>query len=67
MIEKEMSGEDGHSIKLSEDDIKELVLLTKGYSGADLKGLCSEASMIPLRSIEDITNIDIGNIRPLDL
>ena len=48
-------------------DIKELVEITKGYSGADLNALCAEAAMIPLRDIEDITNIDINNIRPLQL
>jgi SpoVK/Ycf46/Vps4 family AAA+-type ATPase len=41
--------------------------LTKGYSGADLKALSAEAAMIPLRSIEDIENVDISNIRPLTL
>ena len=41
--------------------------MTKGYSGADLKALSAEAAMIPLRSIEDIANVDINNIRPLDI
>jgi SpoVK/Ycf46/Vps4 family AAA+-type ATPase len=41
--------------------------MTKGYSGADLKALSAEAAMVPLRSIEDIENVDISNIRPLTL
>jgi SpoVK/Ycf46/Vps4 family AAA+-type ATPase len=41
--------------------------MTKGYSGADLKGLSAEAAMIPLRSIADIANVDINNIRPTEL
>lgn len=45
--------------------IDQLVSLTQGYSGADLKALSAEAAMIPLRSIEDIENVDINNIRPL--
>lgn len=45
----------------------ELVLLTKGYSGADLKNLSQEAAMMPLRSITDITNIDAAAIRPTEL
>ena len=67
MIEKESGGEVSHQINLSEKDIVELVSLTQGYSGADLNALCAEAAMIPLRSIEDIQNIDIDNIRPLVL
>ena len=52
---------------LDERSIEELVELTKGYSGADLKALCQEAAMMPLRSITDIVNIDAANIRPTNL
>jgi SpoVK/Ycf46/Vps4 family AAA+-type ATPase len=41
------------------------VELTRGYSGADLKSLSAEAAMIPLRSIENIVDVDVSNIRPL--
>ena len=47
--------------------IDELVKMTKGYSGADLKALSAEAAMIPLRSIEDIENVVAANIRPLTI
>jgi len=43
------------------------VKITRGYSGADLKNLSVEAAMIPLRSITDIANVDINNIRPTNL
>jgi len=43
------------------------VTLTKGYSGSDLKQLSAEAAMVPLRSITDIANVDVDNIRPLEL
>jgi ATP-dependent 26S proteasome regulatory subunit len=36
---------------LSISDIEELVRVTRGFSGADLKNLSVEAAMIPLRSI----------------
>lgn len=62
-----MKEECANTINLSDKDIKELVEITKGYSGADLKGLFTEAAMIPLRSIEDIVNLDLENIRPLVL
>ena len=41
--------------------------MTKGYSGSDLKQLSSEAAMIPLREITDITNIDANSIRSTGL
>jgi SpoVK/Ycf46/Vps4 family AAA+-type ATPase len=65
LIDKELKG-NKHMI-LSQKDIDELVKMTKGYSGADLKNLSVEAAMIPLRSITDIANVDINNIRPTNL
>jgi SpoVK/Ycf46/Vps4 family AAA+-type ATPase len=41
--------------------------MTKGYSGADLKALSTEAAMMPLREITDVQNCDVSNIRPLKL
>ena len=67
---KEVEGEGGHAaqhVDLDEKSIDELVAMTKGYSGSDLKGLCTEAAMIPLRQITDITNIDAANIRATEL
>ena len=52
---------------LDKASIDELVAMTKGYSGSDLKGLVTEAAMIPLRQITDIANIDAANIRPTGL
>lgn len=54
-------------IELSEEDIEKIVTLTKGYSGADLESLCTEASLIPLRQIEDIANISMDSIRGIRL
>lgn len=54
-------------LNLDDASVEELIKLTKGYSGADLKVLSAEAAMIPLRSIMDITNVDINNIRPTEL
>lgn len=54
----------GNVIALNQTDIDQLVQLTKGYSGADMKNLCAEASMMPIRScMEDISKVQIENIR----
>lgn len=67
MIEHERTQGSEHHIDLDNASVEELVSLTKGYSGADLKSLVSEAAMIPLRQIEDIANVDAAEIRPLNL
>lgn len=72
MIEHEIKSSEeqglgGPHLNLNEAEIDELVSITKGYSGADLKALSAEAAMIPLRSIEDIENVDASNIRPLTI
>ena len=52
---------------LSKGDIQELVLATRGYSGADLKSLCAEAAMYPIRHCTDILNIRLEDIRALGM
>lgn len=37
---------------LSENNMNEIAELTDGFSGADMKSLCSEASLGPIRSID---------------
>lgn len=37
---------------LTREDIDEIAKLTDGYSGADMKNLCQEASLGPIRSID---------------
>ena len=41
---------------LTDEQVYEIAKLTDGYSGADMKNLCQEASLGPIRSI-DFTQI----------
>ena len=67
MIEKEFKSNEemASMIDLSEEDVAKLVTITKGFSGADLKALSTEAAMMPLREITDVQNCDVDTIRPL--
>mmetsp|Transcript_18968 Transcript_18968/g.16356 ORF Transcript_18968/g.16356 Transcript_18968/m.16356 type:complete len:85 (-) Transcript_18968:51-305(-) len=52
---------------MSEEDITEIVAKTKGYSGADMRNLCAEASLIPIRTITDITAVSTDSLRATDV
>lgn len=49
---------------LSEDDLEKVALLSNGYSGADMKSLCQEASLGPIRSmsVHMINNIQADQV-----
>ena len=69
MIAKEFKAEENaaNMLVMSEEDILKLIEMTKGYSGADLKSLSTEAAMIPLREITDVQNCDMNAIRPVTI
>lgn len=48
MIKKLVESE---SNDLSDDDLENISHLSDGYSGADIKSLCQEASLGPIRSM----------------
>ncbi|CRL04887.1 CLUMA_CG017938, isoform A [Clunio marinus] len=54
---------------LSDYDINEITNSTEGYSGADIKELCSEASMQPIRELSQtqILDITISKIRAMNI
>jgi SpoVK/Ycf46/Vps4 family AAA+-type ATPase len=56
-----------NQIDMTEDEIKKLITLTLGYSGADLKSLCTDAALMPTREIDDILKFDIKNIRTVKM
>jgi fidgetin-like protein 1 len=60
----------GNAHDLSEVDVSDLVDLTAGYSGADIRSLCTEAAMGPVRdlaqsgkSLQSIRDIDVPSIQ----
>ncbi|GJJ72755.1 fidgetin-like protein 1 [Entomortierella parvispora] len=51
---------------LTEDQIQDICDRTKGYSGSDMNGLCREAALGPVRSIQgDILEIGLDALRPI--
>ena len=61
VLEKERKNNNKYDI--TESDIDEIINKTKGYSGSDLINVCKEAAMMPIRSIEDITNCQLEHLR----
>lgn len=57
----------GENHQLSEKNFEEVAKLSEGYSGADIRSLCSEASLGPIRSINMnlIEKIQPEEVRPL--
>lgn len=54
--------------EISSEQINEISRLTDGFSGADMKTLCHEASMGPIRSIsmDQMEDIDLKDVRPVN-
>ena len=61
VLEKERKSNNKYDI--TDEDINDIVSKTKGYSGSDLINVCKEAAMMPIRSIEDITNCQVEHLR----
>ena len=61
VLEKERKNNNKYDI--TDADIDDIITKTKGYSGSDLINVCKEAAMMPIRSIEDITNCQLEHLR----
>jgi SpoVK/Ycf46/Vps4 family AAA+-type ATPase len=61
MIKKLMKSENH---VLSSDDLEKIASLSDGYSGADMKSLCQEASLGPIRlmTFDMINNIQADQV-----
>eukprot|EP01028_Stygiella_incarcerata_P014456 TRINITY_DN964_c0_g1_i1.p1 TRINITY_DN964_c0_g1~~TRINITY_DN964_c0_g1_i1.p1 ORF type:complete len:553 (+),score=176.54 TRINITY_DN964_c0_g1_i1:92-1750(+) len=57
----------GQKHSLQEEEIDIVVERSKGYSGADLRALCSEAAMSPIRDLMLSEHVDIGSVAPEDV
>ncbi|MQM12532.1 hypothetical protein Taro_045450 [Colocasia esculenta] len=56
----------GRDFSLPGNDMQRLVKETEGYSGSDLRALCEEAAMMPLRELgQQILTIKADQVRPL--
>ncbi|XP_014055255.1 fidgetin-like protein 1 isoform X1 [Salmo salar] len=53
--------------QLEEEELENVVTGTEGFSGADMTGLCREAALGPIRSIQlsDIATITPDQVRPI--
>jgi fidgetin-like protein 1 len=50
---------------LESKDLEYIEQQTEGFSGADMKSLCQEASLNPIREQKDIRNIAVSDLRPI--
>ncbi|XP_022921172.2 fidgetin-like protein 1 isoform X1 [Onthophagus taurus] len=66
LVKKLMSNE---RHKLSEENFEEISRLSDGYSGADMRNLCADASMGPIRSIDVhlIQSIQSTEVRAINI
>jgi SpoVK/Ycf46/Vps4 family AAA+-type ATPase len=51
---------------IDEGDMEEILQRSKGYSGSDMINVCREAAMMPIRSVEDIFNLQVENLRDVN-
>ncbi|KAJ1675254.1 putative 26S proteasome subunit yta6 [Spiromyces aspiralis] len=51
---------------ITDEQIRDICEKTDGYSGSDMDGLCREAALGPVRSIRDIRNISVDEVRPMN-
>ncbi|KAL0038900.1 hypothetical protein WJX77_001190 [Trebouxia sp. C0004] len=59
---------EGQPSRLKAGDIERVVRTTDGYSGSDIRALCREAAMVPIRELGPaISTVSADTIRPLEL
>jgi ATP-dependent 26S proteasome regulatory subunit len=58
-----------HHSNLTEKDMNDVAVMTNKFSGADIKWLCQDAAMEPIRSIpgDGIKDVEVKDIRRLEM
>lgn len=59
--------EKNNKYDITEKDIEMIISMTKGYSGSDMISVCREAAMMPIRSIDDISNLQVDQLRSVSV
>lgn len=57
-------------MEMNDEELEKVLKMTESYSGADMKSLCTDACLNPLRELTDpseIETIDESSIRPIQL
>lgn len=54
-----------NSHQVSPEQLEEVVVRTKGFSGADIRALCTEAALGPLRGLRDICTVEVSQVPPI--
>lgn len=57
----------GMNNSVAEGDLVKIAEITKGYSGADMRQLCAEAAMGPIRDIDNSSTLNIETVDELDI
>ncbi|KAI6186461.1 AAA domain-containing protein [Aphelenchoides besseyi] len=52
---------------IDEESMRKLADKTEGFSGADMRQLCCEAAMGPIREIDDMSTVDIETVKEEDI
>ncbi|XP_015187613.1 PREDICTED: spastin isoform X2 [Polistes dominula] len=58
-----------HNDPLTKDELKEMAILTEGYSGSDLTGLAKDAALGPIRELnpDQVKELDLNSVRNITM
>ncbi|XP_014616844.1 spastin isoform X3 [Polistes fuscatus] len=58
-----------HNDPLTKDELKEMAILTEGYSGSDLTGLAKDAALGPIRELNpnQVKELDLNSVRNITM
>ncbi|KAK2575478.1 hypothetical protein KPH14_011206 [Odynerus spinipes] len=58
-----------HNDPLTKEELKEMAILTEGYSGSDLTGLAKDAALGPIRELnpDQVKELDLNSVRNITM